>query len=138
MFDSMRIDRENSDKIALGLSCFVLVTIPAIFAAVQPSVLFFYTGCIFVLFLIRLWPSYHRAQLLTSLPVCIPCIAFLVITLIQCFPLPLAILKYCSPVRHYHLVSSGALLGLKDNSWHSISYNPYESLAWQAFILSLF
>ena len=67
---------------------------------------------------------------------CIPCITFLIITLIQCLPLPLAILKYCSPVRHHFIVSSGALLGVKD-SWHSISYNPYESLAWWMFIGSL-
>ncbi len=133
----MGIDSKFSDKIALGLSCFILVTIPVIFAAVQPHILFFYMGCIFILFLIRLWSDHHRAHLLTALPVCIPCITFLVITLIQCLPLPLAILKYCSPVRHHHLVSSGALLGIKD-SWHSISYNPYESLVWWAFILSLF
>jgi len=137
IWNIMGIDSKFSDKIALGLSCFILVTIPVIFAAVQPHILFFYMGCIFILFLIRLWSDHHRAHLLTALPVCIPCITFLVITLIQCLPLPLAILKYCSPVRHHHLVSSGALLGIKD-SWHSISYNPYESLVWWAFILSLF
>ncbi len=138
MFDIMETSIKNSDKIMLGLSCFILVTIPAIFGAVPPGVLFFYTGCIFILFLLRLWSEHHQFQLLTALGVIIPGITFLVITLIQCLPLPLAMLKYCSPVRHHHLVSSGTLLGMKDNSWHSISYNPYESLAWWAFILSLF
>jgi len=124
------------DKSALGLSGFILVTIPVIFGAVQSHILFFYTGCIFILFLQRLWSDHHRAQRLTSPPATIAGIIFLIITLIQCLPIPLAMLKYCSPVRYAYLVPSGALLGVK-NSWHSISYNSNESLIWWAYILSL-
>ena len=137
MFDNIKISRKKFDKIALGLSCFILATIPVIFAAVQPGVLFFYTGGIFILFLLRLWSDHNRSQLQTAVSIRIPGIIFLIITLIQCLPLPLAILKYCSPMRYHLMVSSDAVLGV-NRGWHSMSYNPYESLAWWVFILSLF
>jgi len=61
---------------------------------------------------------------------------FYLVCLVQCLPLPSAILSFLSPFRHEVLTQSRTII---DGSvaWQSISYSPLKSLAWWTFLLSL-
>ncbi len=137
LFNRMDHRVGKADKLVFGFSIFILATIPLVFGAVQPMVQFFYTACLLMLFLMRLWFVKPRMHFFSKSFMGFACIMFLVVTLAQCLPLPLAVLKFASPVRAEHLVATNELLGVK-RGWFSISYDPYESLAGWVFILGLY
>lgn len=137
LFNRLKLSRAKADKLVFGFSIFILATIPFVFGAVQPMVLFFYTACLWMLFLMRLWFFEPRMHLFPKSFLGLACITFLVVALAQCLPAPLAVLEYLSPVRAERLAAANALLGV-NKGWFSISYDPHESLAGWVFLFGLY
>jgi O-antigen ligase len=115
---------------------FIVATIPVLFAAVHAWIWSFYTVCIFAAFLILLWQNRINTAGMRDKVYIVALGAFFWVCLVQCLPLPSAILSFLSPFRHQVLTHSRAII---DGSvaWQSISYSSLKSLAWWTFLLSL-
>jgi O-antigen ligase len=119
------------------ITLFVVGTIPLLFAAVQPWVWSVYSVLIFATFLHLLWHEKNQPSWMPNNIVIFTVIAFFIVTLVQCLPLPSSILSFLSPFRHETLVRSHNLL---NNSKYllSLSYSPGNSFSWWTFLLSAF
>jgi len=115
---------------------FVIITIPLIFAAVQPWVWSSYTAAFFIVFLMAFWKNGFAAAHASDKYFNIPIVCFFLITLLQILPLPLRILYYISPYRYDALVQAHALIG-RSLSWQAVSYSSKTSFAWWIFLLSV-
>ena len=115
---------------------FIVATIPVLFAAVHAWVWPVYTVFIFVAFLILLWQNRINPPRMRDKVSIVVLGIFYCVCLVQCLPLPSAILSFLSPFRHQVLTHSRAIM---DGSvgWQSMSYSPLKSLAWWTFLLSL-
>jgi len=114
---------------------FVIVTIPLLFAAVQPWVWSVYSVLIFATFLLIFWQD-NNQNLKASNKILIFTVGlFFIITLSQYLPLPAYILSLLSPFRYEALSTSNRLLGYP-LSWQSLSYSPSISFSWWSFLLS--
>jgi len=115
---------------------FIVATVPVLFAAVHAWIWSFYTVCIFAAFLILLWQNRINTAGMRDKVYIVALGAFFWVCLVQCLPLPSAILSFLSPFRHQVLTHSRAII---DGSvaWQSISYSSLKSLAWWTFLLSL-
>jgi len=114
----------------------VIATIPILFAAVQAWIWSFYTAVIFAAFLILLWQNRINQAWIPNKIYIFTLGTFYLVCLIQCLPLPSAILSFLSPFRHEMLTQSFAIIG-ESVGWQSISYSSLRSLAWWTFLLSL-
>jgi len=115
---------------------FIVATIPILFAAVQPWIWTFYTICIFVtFFLVLLKKQEGEAWIKGKIFISFVGL-FLLVTIIQCLPLPSSILSFLSPFRYDLLSRSSTIIGVPV-SWHSISYSWHSSFAWWIFLMSL-
>jgi len=122
--------------ISRNIVYFILATVPVLFAAVHAWIWSCYTVCIFAAFLIMLWQTGINSAGMRNKIYIVALGAFYLVCLVQCLPLPSAILSFLSPFRHELLTQSCAII---DGSvaWQSISYSSLNSLAWWTFLLSL-
>jgi len=116
---------------------FVIITIPLVFAAVQPWVRSFYTVIFFTAFLVVLWKNNFSRERTSDNFFKFPIILFFFITLLQFVPLPFEVLYYISPYRYDALVQAYALTD-RTLSWQAVSYSSRASIAWWSFLLGLF
>ncbi|MDM8544336.1 O-antigen ligase family protein [Desulfococcaceae bacterium HSG9] len=116
---------------------FVITTIPLLFAAVQPWAWSFYATAFFTAFLVTFWKNSFATGRASDKFFKISIFFFFFITLLQSLPLPRQILHYISPYRYDVLVQAHALTDLT-LSWQAVSYSSRDSIAWWAFLLSLF
>ena len=119
-----------------SLTLFILLTIPILFAAVQPFVWAVYTVLMYAAFVLVLWiapqgglPRPGNAFYLSLGP-------FFLVTLLLCLPLPDGVLALLSPTRFELLQESQALTG-QPAHWRSLGYYPLHGLAWWGFLLGL-
>ena len=115
---------------------FILITIPILFAAVQPFVWGGYTVLMYLAFVLMLWgvpaedlPRPGKAFYFSLGP-------FFLVTLLLCVPLPDGLLALLSPARFALLEEARALTGTP-TAWHSLGYYPLNALAWWGFLLGL-
>ncbi|RJP36487.1 MAG: O-antigen ligase domain-containing protein [Desulfobacteraceae bacterium] len=118
----------------------IIITIPLLFAAVQPWMWTLYAALIIVLYIFHTWGetkhspapagSGNRRMFLFSAGL------FYAYALLQCLPLPASLLGMLSPYRRHLLDSSEQLLN-QPAAFQSISYVPAASFSWWIFLLSL-
>jgi O-antigen ligase len=117
------------------ITIFIIVTIPLLFAAVQPWIWSFYGLLMMVAFMLHLWTSrnsviFAEDRLFVSMAA-----VFMFWTLILCLPMPFSLVSIVSP-RRYEIVSTA--YRLVDNglpSWGTVSYLPRAALSWWTFLL---
>jgi O-antigen ligase len=116
--------------------CFIVGTIPLLFAAVQPWIWTFYTICIFAAFFILFVKSQDIRTWIPGKLFIVLVGLFFAVALIQCLPLPASVLSFLSPFRFKILFQANAIL---DNQtlWHPISYASRASFAWWIFLMSV-
>jgi len=123
-------------RLLFTVVCFIVGTVPLLFAAVQTWVWSVYSTLIAGGFLSILWGTDKtldfRQVTLSAWAVGI----FFLYTLFQLIPLPLDLLVVVHPVQHHLIVASRELID-KPIVWHAISYGWRDSLAWWFFLLSL-
>jgi O-antigen ligase len=114
---------------------FIVVTIPLLFAAVQPWVWSVYSVLIFAAFLLLLWQGQNQRSWIPKRTVIYTLVVFFIVTLIQCLPLHASILSFLSPFRQEVLSTSNKLL---NNSplLSALSYSPLNSVSWWLFLIS--
>jgi O-antigen ligase len=117
------------------LCVFCIVTIPILFAAVQPWIWSSYSLIIIGAFIISLWTVQERLfhfDLNLSRNV----VLFFFWTLFLCIPLPHSILALLSPKR-FEIIGKARELTGSMPTWASISYLPYDAFGWWVFLLGL-
>jgi O-antigen ligase len=114
---------------------FIVVTIPLLFAAVQPRVWSVYVILIFIAFLSLFWKGNTGFFPLSNKLLIFTVGCFFLITLLQILPLPIYILSFISPSRFDVIGKNNELLGIA-KSWQSLSYSFLSSLSWWSFLFS--
>lgn len=132
MAEALRAIAKSSQRVLVYA---VLVTVPVLFAAVQPWVWGWYVAAIFAAFGMLLW----RRPLVALLPG-VPALAgaglFLAWTLLLALPLPLGLVAQVAPFRARVLREAGTLLGAPP-TWASLGWGGAEGLAWWGLLLAL-
>jgi len=119
------------------ITVFTIVTIPFLFAAVQPWVWSIYGLLMMVGFILQLWASadrvvFHDDRLLIS-----NYAIFMLWTIVLCLPLPFKLVSILSPKRSELLITAATLIDLSTPVWGTFSYVPRIALSWWVFLLSL-
>jgi len=115
---------------------FIIVTIPLLFGAVQPSVWSIYAGMIICAFIIALWRN-AVDFCFTGNPLFLLSVGiFFAYTVFQIMPVAPPLLKIFSAVRFDGLSKAAVLLDNQDFR-ASISYVPAVSFSWWTFLISL-
>jgi len=117
--------------------CFIVGTIPILFAAVQPWIWSFYTAVMVLAFLTDLWRNPNSTVWKPPKKYIFSVGLFFGVTLLQSLPLSGDVLSLLSPFRYTVLTQAAGILG-KPVSWFTVSYAPLMSLAWWTFLLGLF
>ena len=118
------------------LTFLILTTIPILFAAVQPFVWVWYAVLMVGAFVLMLWGAPAGSLARPGKVFWLTAGVFLGVTLLQCVPLPDALLARLSPARFALLAEARALTGLPP-VWRSLGYYPLHGLAWWGFLLGL-
>jgi O-antigen ligase len=118
------------------LCIFCIVTIPILFAAVQPWIWSSYSLIIIGAFIIYLLTAQDQNLFDFLQNLNINAIIFFSWTLILCIPLPYPIISVLSPNRFETLQKTWELTGNMP-TWASISYLPYDAFGWWVFLLGL-
>jgi len=118
------------------LTLFILLTIPILFAAVQPYVWTVYTVLMYVAFVVMLWSAPGGELPRTGKAFYVSLVPFFLATLLLCVPLPDGLLALLSPTRFALLEETRALTGTPP-AWRSLGYTPLQDLAWWGFLLGL-
>jgi O-antigen ligase len=117
------------------IAIFVVGTIPLLFAAVQPWVWSVYSALIFAAFLLLIWQGQGQRSWIPNKIVIFTLVAFFMVTLFQCIPMPADLISLLSPFRYESLSTSNRLL-FKSLSWQSLCYSPWISFSWWTFLIS--
>ncbi|MFZ0613545.1 MAG: O-antigen ligase family protein [Desulfobacterales bacterium] len=119
------------------ITFFILATIPILFAAVQPWVWSFYSLCMMAAFIGYFWQRTTGLRALVPSPmVALPAGLFFLVTLLQCLPLPAAVVALLSPLRFRTVTAAEGLTGA-DSHWHALSYSALTAFSWWSFLLGL-
>lgn len=123
-------------RFSKALVIFVLATVSILFGSVQAWVWSFYSAVIYVAFVVFLWQQRPIGSLVRFNGYGVAVGLFLVLTLFACLPLSEQLMRVLNPVRYKLLMQSKALTAL-DAAWPTLSYAPFHSLSWWAFLLGL-
>ena len=118
------------------LTLLILTTIPILFAAVQPFVWVWYAVAMYAVFVLALWGAPEGFPARPGKVFLLTVGVFLGVTLLQCLPLPDALLARLSPARFALLAEAQTLTG-RPPVWPSLGYYPLHGLAWWGFLLGL-
>ncbi len=124
-------------RLSRYIICFIVGTIPILFAAVQPWIWSFYTAVMVLAFLTALWRNPNSSVWIPPKIYIFSVGLFFGVTFLQSLPLSGDVLSLLSPVRYKVLTQAAAILG-SPVSWPTVSYAPLTSLAWWTFLLGLF
>lgn len=123
-------------RFSKALVLFVLATVSVLFGAVQPWIWSVYTVVIYAAFIVYVWQRSHVGSVGGLSGYSAAMGLFGVLTLFACFPLSGRLMGVLSPVRHALLTQTRELTGM-DAVWPTLSYAPFQSLGWWAFLLGL-
>ena len=124
------------DKVLPSLTLFILLTIPILFAAVQPFVWAVYTVLMVLAFIMLLWRGPEGGRLWPGRAAGLSLGPFFLVTLLLCVPLPDGLIALLSPTRAA-LLQEAAVLSGQAPAWRSLGYYPLHGLAWWGFLLGL-
>jgi hypothetical protein len=119
-----------------ALVLIVLATMPVLFGAVQAWVWSVYTVMIYSAFVMFVWGQGRAGTGVGLSAYGAATGLFFGWTLFACLPLPDGWMAILSPVRYRLLQQTEALTRL-DAVWPTLSYAPFQSMGWWAFLLGL-
>ncbi len=119
-----------------ALVLFVLATVSVLFGAVQAWIWSVYTVVIYAAFVVFVWQRSREGSVAVLNGYSAAVGLFGVLTLFVCLPMSGRLMGVLSPVRHEWLMQTRELTGL-DAVWSTLSYAPFQSLGWWAFLLGL-
>jgi O-antigen ligase len=123
-------------RFSKALVLFVLATVSVLFGAVQAWVWSMYTVAIYAAFIVFVWQRSREGSVAVLNGYSAAMGLFGVLTLFACLPLPGRLMAVLSPVRYALLTQTRELTGI-DAVWPTLSYAPFQSLGWWAFLLGL-
>lgn len=132
----VRTGRPERYRFSKALLIFVLATVSVLFGAVQAWVWSVYCVVIYTAFMIFAWQQSRVRVVVRFNGYAAALGLFLLLTLFTCLPLAGGLMGLLSPVRFELLKQAEALTGLKA-VWPTLSYTPFQSLGWWAFLLAL-
>ena len=118
------------------LVLFVIASVSVLFGAVQIWVWSVYTAVIYTAFIVLIWQQNSKEPVVGLNGYSAAIGLFFMLTLFACLPLSSRLMMVLSPVRYQLLNQTKALTGL-NAAWPTLSYAPFNSLAWWAFLLGL-
>jgi len=136
--DQMRI-RETAataHRIGQALILLILASMPVLFGAVQAWLWSLYTVGIYSAFIFFTWETCRTGSDERVNGYGIAVGLFFAVCLFACLPLPGGLMQVLSPVRHHLLKETQQLTGM-NVLWRTLSYAPFQSFAWWAFLLGL-